>query len=134
MEGNKNCEDIGYKLIEELMEFASQRKTAEEVMHFVNIAFEYSFGATAIMFLHKKYDVDESVKISRGFSNFFIKKINENPPYKIIENLSRLKGGLFIDFKKERKNTMNTKSYSNMKMLLNFMRMNLKHLIRTRIL
>ena len=102
MEENKNCEDTGYKLIEELMEFASQKKTAEEVMHFVNIAFEYSFGATAIMFLHKKYDAGESVKISRGYSNFFIKKINENPPYKIIETLAHLKGGLFIDFKKEK--------------------------------
>ena len=99
MEENKICEDIGYKLIEELMDFASQRKTAEEIMHFVNISFEYSFGATAIMFLHKKYDEVESVKISRGYSNLFIKKINENPPLNIIETLTRLKGGLFINFK-----------------------------------
>ncbi len=102
MEESKNCEGIGYKLIEELMEFASQRKTIEEIMHFVNIMFEYSFGATATMFLHKKYDSGESVKISRGYSNQFVKKINENPPVKIIETLTHLKGGLFIDFRKEK--------------------------------
>ncbi len=102
MEEYENCEDLGYKFIKELLEFASQKKTIEEIMHFVNISFEFSFGADAVMFLHKKYDGKETVMISRGFSHEFIKKINENPPVYLIDALTHLKNSLYIDFKKEK--------------------------------
>ncbi|MHB8231317.1 MAG: GGDEF domain-containing protein [bacterium] len=103
MEEFLKCEDLGYKFIKELVEFAQQKKSIEEVMHFINIGFEYTFGATAIMFIHKKYNAEERVEISRGFSNEFIKRINENPPLSLLKEIMPLKNGLYIDFKKDKK-------------------------------
>ena len=101
MEEHIKCEDLGYKFIKELLDFAYQKKTIEEVLHFVNIAFEFTFGATAIMFIYRKYNVEESVEISRGFSHEFIKRINETPPMALLQEIAPLKNGLYIDFKKE---------------------------------
>jgi len=101
MEEYLKCEDLGYKFIKELLDFAYQKKTAEEVMHFVDVAFEFTFGATAIMFIYKKYNAEERVEISRGFSHEFVKKTNETPPIALLQEITPLKNGLYIDFKKE---------------------------------
>lgn len=103
MEEYQKCEDLGYKFIKELAEFAEQKKSIQEIMHFVNIGFEYTFGATAILFIYKKYDAEDRVEISRGFSNEFIKRINENPPLPLLKQITQLKRGLYIDFKKDKK-------------------------------
>jgi diguanylate cyclase (GGDEF)-like protein len=101
MENYEKCDDSGYKFINELLEFLYQKKSVEEMLHFVNIAFEFTFGASAIMFMYKKYNTEERVEISRGFSNEFIKKINENPPSSLLDEIKALKSGLYIDFKKD---------------------------------
>ena len=102
MEEYPKCEDLGYKFIKELLDFAYQKKSVEEVMHFVNIAFEFTFGATAIMFVYRKYNAEERVEISRGFSHEFIKSINETPPLALLKELASLKNGFYIDFKKDK--------------------------------
>lgn len=101
MEEFMKCGNIGFKFIKELLEFVSQRKSPEEIMHFVNVNFEYSFGSTAILFIYKKYNSEEKVEISRGLSHEFVKKLNDVPPVEILSELSVSKGGIYINFKKE---------------------------------
>ncbi len=101
MEEYPTCEDLGYTFINELLEFANQRKQVEEIFHFVNVGFEYTFGATAIMFIYKKYNLEEKIEISRGISHEYVKKFNENPPLSILKEIKSARGGLYIDFKKE---------------------------------
>ena len=95
------CEDLGYTFINELLEFANQRKSREEIFHFVNIGFEYTFGATAIMFICKKYNLEEEIEISRGISHEYVKKFNENPPLSTLKEIKSVKNGLYVDFTKE---------------------------------
>ncbi|MHB1547053.1 MAG: diguanylate cyclase domain-containing protein [bacterium] len=101
MEEHIKCADLGYNFIKELLNFASQKKSVEEVLHFVNIGFEFTFGATAIMFIYRRYNAEERVEISRGFSHEFIKKTNETPPVALLQEIAPLKNGLYIDFKKD---------------------------------
>ncbi len=102
MEQYQVCKDLGYNFISELLEFASQKKSVEEVMHFVNVSFEFTFGATAILFIYKKYNAEAKVEISRGFSHEFEKNLNENPPLELLGELASLKKGLYVDFKKDK--------------------------------
>jgi|GEM_PF-5071603 len=102
MEEYMKCEDSGYKFIKGLLDFTYQKKSVEEILHFVNIGFEFTFGASAIMFIYRKYDADERVEISRGFSHEFIKRINETPPVALLKEITLLKNGLYIDFKKDK--------------------------------
>ncbi len=102
MEEYQKCEDLGYGFIKELTEFVSQKTSTEQMLHFVNIAFEYTFGVTAIMFIYKKYGLEEKVEISRGFSHEYVKKVNENPPLSLLKNVASLKKGLYIDFKEDK--------------------------------
>lgn len=101
MEEYRKCEDLGYTFINELLEFANQRKSIEEIFHLVNVGFEYTFGATAIMFIYKKYNLKEEIAISRGISHEYVKKFNENPPLPVLKEISSNKNSLYIDFKKE---------------------------------
>ena len=102
MEEHIKCEDLGYKFIKELLDFTYQKKSVEEILHFVNIGFEFTFGASAIMFIYRKYNADERVEISRGFSHEFIKITNETPPLALLKEIAPLKNGLYIDFKKDK--------------------------------
>ena len=101
MEEHIKCADLGYNFIKELLNFAFQKKTVEEVLHFVNIGFEFTFGATSIMFVYRKYNAEERVEISRGFSHEFVKRTNETPPSALLQEIAPLKNGLYIDFKKD---------------------------------
>lgn len=104
MEEYRKCEDLGYAFINELLEFANQRKSVEEIFHFINVGFEYTFGATAIMFIYKKYNSNEEIAISRGISHEYVKRFNENPPLSLLNKISTVKNSLYIDFKKEPEN------------------------------
>ncbi|MCL4542614.1 MAG: GGDEF domain-containing protein [Deltaproteobacteria bacterium] len=102
VEEYNKCEDFGYTFINELLKFANQGKPAEEIFHFINVGFEYTFGATAIMFIYKKYNMGEKIEISRGISYEYVKKFNENPPLSLLKEISSIKNSLYIDFSKER--------------------------------
>jgi len=101
MEECLKSKDLGYAFISELLEFDNQRKSIEEIFHFVNVSFEYTFGATAIMFIHKRYNTEEKMAISRGISHEYVKKFNASPPLSLLKELSSTKNSLYVDFAKE---------------------------------
>jgi diguanylate cyclase (GGDEF)-like protein len=74
----KNCEYSGFKFIKELTEVTGQNKTLEEILHFVNINFDFVFGATAIMFLNIKNNKEIKLISSRGTSHEYAVKIQSN--------------------------------------------------------
>ncbi len=101
METYPSCQDLGYNFISDLVEYSHLKKSIEEVFHFVNIEFEFRFGVTSIMFIYKKFNGEEKIEISRGFSYEFIKRTNENPPSDFLSGLGKSKKSVYIDFSKE---------------------------------
>jgi diguanylate cyclase (GGDEF)-like protein len=93
--------DSSYTLIKSFLNFANQKKTVEEILHFFNIHFENTFGATAIMFITKSHINRSKILISRGVSHDFVKKFNENPNSHILKEIESAKGSIFINFKAE---------------------------------
>ncbi len=89
------------KFIKEFLDFVRQKKSIEESMHFIDIGFEYTFGATAIMFIRKEKNSGTEVEISRGLSQKYITKTNETPPSSLLADIASMKSGLYIDFRKD---------------------------------
>ncbi len=83
-----SCEYSGLKFIKELMEVVNQNKTLEEILHFVNINFDFVFGATAIMFMSIKNNKEIKVIISRGISHEYTVKTQSEPSEPLIEILN----------------------------------------------
>ncbi len=120
----KNCEYSSFKFIKELTEVADQNKTLEEVLHFVNINFDFVFGATATMFLSIKNDKDIKLISSRGVAHEYAIKIQSDTN----ESYAKQLIGMFNNNKSFYVNLNNNFSESNYIKTIDFEHKNIKEL------
>jgi diguanylate cyclase (GGDEF)-like protein len=120
----KNCEYSGFKFIKELTEVTEQNKTLEEILHFVNINFDFVFGAAAIMFLSIKNNKEIKLISSRGIAHEYAVKIQSDTNGNYAEHLI----GMFNNNKSFYVNLNDDSSESNYIKTIDFEHKNIKEL------